>query len=41
MTTLFAPLALLPDGWAENVRVTITFFRSTASERQVPAPNSK
>ena len=37
MTTLFAPLALLPDGWAENVRVTIDGGRIAAVARDAAA----
>jgi formimidoylglutamate deiminase len=30
MTTLFAPLALLPEGWARDVRVTLEGGRIAA-----------
>ena len=39
MTALFAPLALLPDGWARNVRVTLDGIRiATVSAGAEPRP---
>ena len=36
MTTLFAPAALLPDGWARDVRVTLDDGRIAAVEPGAP-----
>jgi formimidoylglutamate deiminase len=42
MTALFAPLALLPEGWARDVRVSLSDGRIAAVEAQVaPAPGDE